>query len=304
MDGGVLGWDLYAIVPDVDGDESWRDVEPEFVRNSRRACLVMGVWCSRSTSSSTSARRLSSAVSLSSNAYLHSGPRFARCLLSFFGSLKRSGFFTLSSGSGCIDSSEDVVDEDLMRSTSACHDVGSSWRRDREWVAFTLVDGLVTSPTFVGVSGTAQVEVSKSARVVPVIATSVAAVAVCSSLPATFAVGMTANVAVAVGRGDCGSSPRNTIAARRRRLFPSCLSRAWRSCSRANSVTSFVIRVSRNLSAWVQVNPYGMGAVWRQPGGFRSGEINAALCDCIENGYWCDVEFECKRIRGSHRVRG
>ena len=206
VNGDVLGWDLCPVVPDVEGDEAWWDVGPEFFRKSWRARLVMGVWCSRSASSSTSARCLSSTVSSPSDAYLHSGPRFACSLRFFFGSLKRSGFFTLSAGSGCVDSSEDVVDNDWTWSTSIDHDVGASWWWDGEWVTLALVDGLVTSPAFVGVSGTAEVKVPKPTGVVPMVATSVAAVTIRSSSSAAIAFGMTASVAVAVGRRDFSSS--------------------------------------------------------------------------------------------------
>ena len=285
----VLGRDLYAIVPDVEGDEAWRDIPPELVRKSCRACLVIGVWCSRSASSLASAHHLSSAVSSPSNVYLHSGPHFACTFRSVLCPLKHSGFLTLSAGSGCIDSSEDVVDEDLMRSTNFRHDVGVSRWWDREWVTLTLVDGLVTGPAFVGVSGATQIEVPKPTGVVEMVAASVTAVAVRSSLSAAMTVGVASSVAVNIRMGDFRSSLRNAIAARSRRLFSSCFARARRSCSWANVVTSFVIFISRNLSAWVQVNPHGLGAVWRQPGGLRSGESTSCLRDCIK--YWDGVTF-------------
>ena len=304
INGDVLGGDLYTVVPYVEGDEARQDVAPELIRKSRRACLMIGVWCSRSVSSSASACCLSSAVSSPSNAYLHSSPRFAHTFRSVFCSLKCSGFLTLSAGSGCVDSSEDVVDEDLMRSTNVCHDIGASWWWDGEWVAFALVDGLVACSAFVGVSSAAEVEVSKPTQVVEVVAASVTAVAVRSSLSAAVAVGMASSVAVAIGRGSSRPFPQDGIAACQHCLFSSCLTWAWRSCSRANSVTSFVILASLNLSTWVQVNPYGLGAVWRQPGRFRSGEVNAGLCDCMEDGYRCYVELKCEGLRGGHEERG
>ena len=121
----------------------------------------MGVWCSRSTSSSTSARCLSSAVSSASDVYLHSGPCFACPLRFFFCSLKRSGFFTLSAGSGCVDSSEDVIDNDWTWSTSVDHDVGASRWWDWEWIAFAAINWLVAGLAAGGMHCAAEVEVAK-----------------------------------------------------------------------------------------------------------------------------------------------
>ena len=72
------------------------------------------------------------------------------------------------------------------------------------------------------------------------VAASVATMTVFSPVSAALAVGVTSTVAVAVGRRHPRSSPRNVIAARRVRLFSSCLARACRSCLRANSDTSLV----------------------------------------------------------------
>ena len=154
LDSDVLGNDFSSIMPDIEWYVARQDIGPEFVRKS---WSVMGVWCSRSVSSSSSVCRLSSMVTSSSDMYFHSGPHLACVLCSFLGSLKCSGFFTLSSGSGCIDSSEDVVDEDWMRSMNVNHDVRVSQRQDWEWVALTLVNGFMTGLALGGMSGTSEV---------------------------------------------------------------------------------------------------------------------------------------------------
>ena len=196
LDSHVLGWDFLAIMPDVEGDVLQGDVGPEVVRKSRRAWRVMGVLCPSRASPSSSAQRLSSTVSSSSDAYLHHGPHFARVLCSFFGCLKRNGFLTISAGSCCVDSSEDVVDEDRTSARKVDHDVGAPWWGNREWVALALVNGLVTGPALGSVSGASEVEVAKRTRVIPVGTTSFKAVTVFAS----------AGVAMTVGGGSVSAA--------------------------------------------------------------------------------------------------
>ena len=82
-------------------------------------------------------------------------------------------------GSGCIDSSEDIIDEDQMWSTSVCHDVRALWQ-DREWVTLTLVDGFMTCLASGNVSGTLEVKVLKHTGVIEVVAALFEAVTVLS----------------------------------------------------------------------------------------------------------------------------
>ena len=164
VDSDILCHYFLAVVPDIEGDVSGWHIGPEFARKAWRVPCVMGMWCSICTSSSTSVHCLSSTNSSSADVYLHSGPFFTWLHRSFFCSLKRSGFLTLSSGSGCIDSSEDVVDKDQTWFTSVCHDVGALWRRrDQERITLALVDGFMAGSAASGVSGAAEVKVTKSA---------------------------------------------------------------------------------------------------------------------------------------------
>ena len=83
VDGDVPHLCFSAIVPDFEGDVSGWHILPEFVKKSQMRLHMMGVWCSRSRSSSALAHCLSSMHSSSGWAYLHSGPHltFSLCLV-------------------------------------------------------------------------------------------------------------------------------------------------------------------------------------------------------------------------------